>query len=71
QSVGIAGGRPSWSYYFIGSQADNLFYLDPHHAHLAVPLRPWTSPDPDSAFVLKRSRINNNIHLSPTNPSPL
>ncbi|KAI0917727.1 hypothetical protein AcV5_003899 [Taiwanofungus camphoratus] len=40
QSVGIAGGRPSSSYYFIGSQADNLFYLDPHHARPTIPLRP-------------------------------
>ncbi|KAL4074355.1 peptidase family C54-domain-containing protein [Scleroderma yunnanense] len=40
QSIGIAGGRPSSSYYFMGSQADNLFYLDPHHARPAVPLRP-------------------------------
>ena len=40
QSVGIAGGRPSSSYYFVGSQADNLFYLDPHHARPAIPLRP-------------------------------
>lgn len=40
QSVGIAGGRPSSSYYFMGSQADNLFYLDPHHTRPAVPLRP-------------------------------
>ena len=39
QSIGIAGGRPSSSYYFVGSQADNLFYLDPHHARIAVPLR--------------------------------
>ncbi|EMD42359.1 ATG4-like protein [Gelatoporia subvermispora B] len=40
QSVGIAGGRPSSSYYFVGSQADNLFYLDPHHARPTIPLRP-------------------------------
>ncbi|KAH8111525.1 hypothetical protein DFH11DRAFT_1729456 [Phellopilus nigrolimitatus] len=39
QSVGIAGGRPSSSYYFVGAQADNLFYLDPHHARPTVPLR--------------------------------
>lgn len=25
QSVGIAGGRPSLSYYFVGSQVDDLF----------------------------------------------
>ena len=43
QSVGIAGGRPSSSYYFVGSQADNLFYLDPHNARPAIPLRPIPS----------------------------
>ena len=40
QSVGIAGGRPSSSYYFVGSQADNLFYLDPHNVRPTIPLRP-------------------------------
>ncbi len=40
QSVGIAGGRPSSSYYFVGSQAESLFYLDPHHARPTIPLRP-------------------------------
>ncbi|VDC03274.1 unnamed protein product [Peniophora sp. CBMAI 1063] len=44
QSVGIAGGRPSSSYYFVGTQADALFYLDPHHARPAVPLRPPPPP---------------------------
>ena len=38
QSVGIAGGRPSSSYYFVGSQANSLFYLDPHFTRPAVPL---------------------------------
>ena len=42
QAVGIAGGCPSSSYYFVGSQADNLFYLDPHHKRATVPLRPPT-----------------------------
>ena len=30
QSVGIAGGRPSSSHYFFGTQGDQFFYLDPH-----------------------------------------
>jgi cysteine protease ATG4 len=44
QSVGIAGGRPSSSYYFIGVQGDGLFYLDPHHSRPAIPLRPFIDP---------------------------
>ncbi|KAJ9101225.1 hypothetical protein QFC21_003444 [Naganishia friedmannii] len=42
QSVGIAGGRPGSSYYFIGCQADNLFYLDPHLTRPAIPLKTRT-----------------------------
>jgi cysteine protease ATG4 len=38
-SVGIAGGRPSSSYYFVASQGNSLFYLDPHFTRPAVPLR--------------------------------
>ncbi|KAG9311154.1 cysteine protease required for autophagy [Chiua virens] len=55
QSVGIAGGRPSSSYYFMGSQADNLFYLDPHHARPAVPLR-LAPPSSINDYPTVRSR---------------
>ncbi|BGP16747.1 Cysteine protease atg4 [Rhodosporidiobolus nylandii] len=37
-SVGIAGGRPSSSYYFVGAQSNSLFYIDPHHPRPAVPV---------------------------------
>lgn len=50
-SVGIAGGRPSSSYYFVASQADSLFYLDPHTTRPAVPLR---VPPPDAALATGR-----------------
>lgn len=39
QSVGIAGGRPSSSYYFVGYQGDSLYYLDPHHVRPAIPFK--------------------------------
>ncbi|KAF7289537.1 Cysteine protease [Mycena chlorophos] len=40
QSVGISGGRPSSSYYFVGAQGDGLIYLDPHHPRPALAIRP-------------------------------
>ncbi|KAK5172716.1 Cysteine protease atg4 [Saxophila tyrrhenica] len=45
QSVGIAGGRPSASHYFIGHQGDQFFYLDPHST------RPLLSADPTEEEV--------------------
>lgn len=31
QSVGIVGGRPSSSLFFVGYQGEAVLYLDPHH----------------------------------------
>src|SRR5882762_3242219 len=64
QSVGIAGGRPSSSYYFVGSQADNLFYLDPHHARPAIPLRLPPPSDVDSM-----DRRQHHQHRQPRSPT--
>ncbi|KAG9018739.1 Cysteine protease atg4 [Tulasnella sp. 427] len=60
QSVGISGGRPSSSYYFVGQQAGSLFYLDPHHTRPAVPLRP-----PPPAFTPASPSTTANSHLEP------
>ncbi|CBF82642.1 cysteine protease ATG4 [Aspergillus nidulans FGSC A4] len=36
QSVGIAGGRPSASHYFVAVQGSHFFYLDPHNTRPAL-----------------------------------
>ena len=36
QTVGIIGGRPSSSLYFLGFQGQNLLYLDPHHVQVSA-----------------------------------
>lgn len=70
QSVGIAGGRPSSSYYFVGSQADNLFYLDPHHARPAVPLRPPPSSEHQlSPLVSPTASRHSSTSPEPQSPS--
>ncbi|CAG8446689.1 13196_t:CDS:10 [Acaulospora morrowiae] len=38
QFLGIAGGRPGRSLYFVGVQDDELFYLDPHFVRPAINL---------------------------------
>ncbi|KAG6868837.1 hypothetical protein C0993_009374 [Termitomyces sp. T159_Od127] len=70
QSVGIAGGRPSSSYYFVGSQADNLFYLDPHHTRPAIPLR-LPPEDASDAGSSRRTDSDHGSHKrTPTPNSP-
>ncbi|KAI0320566.1 hypothetical protein OF83DRAFT_1258250 [Amylostereum chailletii] len=69
QSIGIAGGRPSSSYYFVGSQADNLFYLDPHHTRPAVPLRPPPSAERDRSERQTTPERPTAHHRSPTSPA--
>ncbi|KAI1006353.1 putative cysteine protease [Podosphaera aphanis] len=43
QSLGIVGGQPSSSHYFIGIQDSHFFYLDPHYTQTT--LRFSDSPD--------------------------
>ncbi|KAI8939741.1 Cysteine protease atg4 [Plenodomus lindquistii] len=45
QSIGIAGGRPSASHYFVATQANSFFYLDPHSTRPYLPYRPPPSHD--------------------------
>lgn len=53
QSLGIAGGRPSSSYYFLGYQGDSLIYLDPHHTRTAV----VPKPVPTREELLERAAV--------------
>ncbi|KAL7807718.1 protease required for autophagy [Trichoderma aethiopicum] len=71
QSVGIAGGRPSSSHYFVGSQGSYLFYLDPHHTRKAIPyhedVAKYTEEDIDSCHTSRLRRL----HVKEMDPSML
>ncbi|KAJ5819663.1 Peptidase C54 [Penicillium riverlandense] len=71
QSVGIAGGRPSASHYFVGVQDGHLFYLDPHLTRPALPPRdadePYTQEELDSYHTSRLRRI----HIKDMDPSML
>lgn len=70
QSVGIAGGRPSASHYFVGVQGSFLFYLDPHHTRPALcytPDEPYSKEQVDSYHTRRVRRI----HIKDMDPSML
>ena len=61
QSVGIVGGRPSSSLYFIGTQDDHLLYLDPHFT------RPTPASDDDyGSFHCSTVRHLPITHMDPS-----
>jgi len=70
QFVGIAGGRPNSSLYFIGLQGDDLIYLDPHFSRSAVEtksLQEYTAAD----FASYHCSIPRKVHISHLDPSML
>ncbi|EDN95087.1 hypothetical protein SS1G_10962 [Sclerotinia sclerotiorum 1980 UF-70] len=71
QSVGIAGGRPSSSHYFIGVQESDFFYLDPHQTRPALPfndnVEDYTPEDIDSCHTRRLRRL----HIKEMDPSML
>ncbi|KAI9833840.1 MAG: Cysteine protease atg4 [Phylliscum demangeonii] len=72
QSLGIAGGRPSSSHYFIGVQSSQLFFLDPHQTRPALPLLgPDTTIYAAEQLNSCHSRRLRRLHLGGMDPSML
>ncbi|CAG8132937.1 unnamed protein product [Penicillium olsonii] len=70
QSVGVAGGRPSASHYFLGVQGSHFFFLDPHTTRPTTahhPQRLYTSEELDSYYTTRLRRI----HIKDMDPSML
>ncbi|KAI8991967.1 hypothetical protein BDF20DRAFT_847551 [Mycotypha africana] len=66
--VGIAGGRPNSSLYFIGLDGDHLIYLDPHFSRAALEtknLKDYTRHD----FNTYHCYLPRKIHISHLDPS--
>ncbi|KAI9743285.1 MAG: Cysteine protease atg4 [Claussenomyces sp. TS43310] len=71
QSIGIAGGRPSASHYFLGVQGDNFFYLDPHYTKSALPLRADVDDYTDAEVSSCHTRRLRLVNVQQMDPSML
>jgi cysteine protease ATG4 len=71
QSIGIAGGRPSSSHYFIGCQGDLFFYLDPHETRAALPFHASAAEYTDEEISTCHTRRLRGLRISEMDPSML
>ncbi|KAI5283457.1 Cysteine protease atg4 [Ascosphaera aggregata] len=71
QSVGIAGGRPSSSLYFVGVQGLHFFYLDPHTTRTAPQYIPGSLALSKSELDTYHTRRLRRIHIEDMDPSML
>ena len=65
-TVGIAGGRPNSSLFFMGYQGDYLLYLDPHHLRPCLALKDSFKIHEFSSFHTNHVRF---LHLESMDPS--
>ncbi|KAI1262032.1 cysteine protease atg4 [Xylariaceae sp. FL1019] len=71
QSIGIAGGRPSSSHYFIGVQGFHFFYLDPHYTRPVLPYRHNVANYTPEEINTCHTRRLRRLHVKEMDPSML
>ncbi|KAL5597063.1 hypothetical protein BROUX41_006270 [Berkeleyomyces rouxiae] len=71
QSVGIAGGRPSSSHYFVGVQGMFFYYLDPHISQPALPFHQDVSKYTHEELSTFHTRRLRRLHIKEMDPSML
>jgi cysteine protease ATG4 len=71
QSLGIAGGRPSSSHYFVGCQGDLFLYLDPHETRAALSYHANTSDYTEEEISTCHTRRLRGLRISEMDPSML
>ncbi|KAL6705261.1 Cysteine protease atg4 [Coniothyrium glycines] len=70
QSIGIAGGRPSASHYFVATQGNDFFYLDPHNTRPFLSYRDPASPgsqdiDPKKTLAASTTSTSSSTTIIP------
>ena len=71
QSIGIAGGRPSSSHYFVGCQGDLFFYLDPHETRPSLPFHRNPQEYTEDEISTCHTRRLRGLRISEMDPSML
>jgi cysteine protease ATG4 len=71
QSIGIAGGRPSSSHYFLGCQGDSFFYLDPHETRPALAFHSDPAEYTEEELASVHTRRLRSLRISEMDPSML
>ncbi|KIX01082.1 uncharacterized protein Z518_10148 [Rhinocladiella mackenziei CBS 650.93] len=71
QSIGIAGGRPSSSHYFIGCRGDLFFYLDPHETRPALAHHTNASKYTEEEIAMCHTRRLRGLRINEMDPSML